>query len=164
MSRMTRLTTASHPNLRTAELPGPDTQTKREAILTHDPRMKLMLAEAARVGWPAAYTDDLYRHDRDQLARHPSQTLLWILRDHGTHLYPTLCENSHEATYYRQVIAYWSGEHKLNYSPHAEGRARYYLVSAEELREVSWQQAQEAVKYHTPDTDKHVPHEGFAFD
>jgi hypothetical protein len=46
------------------------------------------LAEAARVGWPAAYADDLYVHDRRQLAEHAGETMLWILRDHGTHLYP----------------------------------------------------------------------------
>lgn len=128
------------------DLPGPDTATKREALLVEDPRMRLLLAEAARIGWPAAYCDDLYQHDRQQLAEHSSQPLLWILRDHGTHLYPTLCDNEHEAAFYRQVIRYWSGDHQLNYSPHAADRARYYLLDEKALAPITWQDACEAIQ------------------
>ena len=38
-----------------ATLPGPDTTMKREALLSPDPRLQAMLAEASRVGWPIAF-------------------------------------------------------------------------------------------------------------
>jgi hypothetical protein len=143
---MQRIHAAEHPDLSAHELPGPDTRTKLSALQTEDPRLQLMLREAARVGWPAAYTDDLYRHDKKQLEQHPGEKLLWILREHGTHLYPTECDNSHEVRFCRQVIEYWSGDHKLNYSPHPEGRALYYLVSDSSLEPLTWEEAREALK------------------
>ena len=75
------------------ELPGPDTRTKSEAAATDDWRLKRMLAVAREVGWPMAWTDDLYRHDRKKLDANPGEAFLWILRDTGTHLYPLTCFN-----------------------------------------------------------------------
>jgi hypothetical protein len=126
-----------------------------------------MLDEASRVGWPRAYTDDLYLYDRLALEKYSQEKLVWVLREHGTHLYPTLCENSHEASYYRGVIAYWAGDHKLNYSPDAEGRARYYLISADAIKEITWREAQDAIEYHAPGTEqlkRRQATNGFGFD
>lgn len=120
-----------------ATLPGPDTTTKRDAALSNDPRFQAMLAEAARVGWPAAFTDDLYQHDAKTLADNPGEPMLWILRQNGTHLYPLSCDNNHEAFYYRSVIRYWSGDHKLNTADNESDRARYYLVSDSGLTQIS---------------------------
>jgi len=96
-----------------------------------------MLAEAARVGWPAAFTDDLYQHDAQMLAENPGEPMLWILRQNGTHLYPLSCDNNHAASYYRSVIRYWSGDHKLNTADSDSDRARYYLVSDSGLQQIS---------------------------
>lgn len=161
---MQRFETRHHPDLALSRLPGPDTRTKREALETHDPRLKLLLAEAARIAWPSAYTDDLYLHDRQQLERHPQEELLWILREHGTHLYPTQCDNSHEASFYRQVIEYWSGDHKLNFSPNAEERARYYLVTESTLTPITWQQARDALKVRTSTLNTQLTRPPLSFD
>lgn len=133
------------PSLTQANLPGPNTITKQAALATTDARFLLMLHKAAEIGWPLAYTDDLYRHDAEALASHPGQPMLWILRDHGTHLYPLETENGHEAAYYRQVVRYWSGDHKLNAAERDNDRAHYYVVSAAELTAITAMQAQERI-------------------
>ena len=97
-------------------LPGPDTGTKQQAAGTSDNRLLQMLAVAADVGWPMCWTDDLYRHDLAKLAEHPGETVLWILRDTGTHCYPVRCFNFHEADARRRTIHYWSGDHQLNWT------------------------------------------------
>lgn len=89
-----------------ADLPGPNTVTKQAAMDTLDVRHRRMLQQAASTGSPRAYTDDLYLHDAEQLASHPGSSMLWILRENGTHLYPLHCENGHEASYYRRVVDY----------------------------------------------------------
>lgn len=128
-----------------ADLPGPDTVTKQAAIDTSDIRLQRMLNEAASTGWPRAYTDDLYRHDAERLASHPGSSMLWILRENGTHLYPLHCENSHEAWYYRRVVDYWSGDHKLNVAGTEAERARYYIVSENTLEPVTADEARERI-------------------
>lgn len=128
-------------NLSLCDLPGPDTQVKREALLREDPRLKMMLSEAASSGWPKAYTDDLYRHDVERLSQYPETPMLWILRENGTHLYPLECDTAHEATYYREVIRYWSGDHKLNMANCDEDRARYYIVNCDRLLRVTSEDA-----------------------
>ncbi|QDV81034.1 hypothetical protein [Botrimarina mediterranea] len=129
-----------------ANLPGPDTITKRDALLDADPRLQQMLTEAVRVGWPAAFTNDLYQNDRRILADHPGEPMVWILRDHGTHLFPTECESKGEAHYARNVIHYWSGEHTLNYSDDTTEAARYYLVTPGGLTPLAWREAKEAIE------------------
>ncbi len=91
-----------------AFLPGPDTASKLAAIKESDARFQHMLVEAGRTGWPEAFTEDLYLHDLQALKENPGQSMLWVLRQNGTHLYPLTCENSHEAAYCRQVVRYWS--------------------------------------------------------
>ncbi|MDC0935221.1 hypothetical protein OAS39_02965 [Pirellulales bacterium] len=123
------------------ELPGPDTMTKREATQVKDARFQYMLREAAQVSWPEAYTDDLYLHDRRILESHPEGPLLWMLRSHGTHLFPLECENSGQAHYAREVIRYWSGDHKLNVAQSDADRARYYRVTRHGLQQITWSEA-----------------------
>jgi hypothetical protein len=123
------------------ELPGPDTRTKSEAAATDDWRLKRMLGVAREVGWPMAWTDDLYRHDKQKLDANPGEAFLWILRDTGTHLYPLTCFNWHEAESYRRTIHYWSGHHNLNVIDDPAERARYYVVSNTTLKSLSWQEA-----------------------
>jgi len=105
-----------------------------------------MLQEAARAGWPEAFTDDLYLHDLQALKDNPGQPMLWILRSHGTHLYPLTWENSHEAAYCRKVIRYWSGDHKLNVGTQENERARYYIVSDSGLEPITAEEAAGRVK------------------
>lgn len=126
-------------------LPGPDTAFKLAAVMESDVRFHHMLQEAARTGWPEAFTEDLYLHDLQALKESPGQPMLWILRKHGTHLYPLTWEISHEASYCRQVIRYWSGDHKLNTASTDDERAKYYIVSESGLEEVSADQAAERV-------------------
>jgi hypothetical protein len=128
-------------------LPGPDTRTKREAATTGDNRLLHMLRIASDIGWPLAWTDDLYRHDREKLAAHPGESFLWILRDTGTHAYPLRCGNRHEARGYCQTIHYWSGEHRLNVTDDADQRARYYVVSSSGVKSLSWQEATKCFSY-----------------
>ncbi len=135
-----------HPDLSANSLPGPDTATKLAAIKDSYTRFQYMLTEAGRTGWPEAFTEDLYLHDLQVLKENPSQPMLWILRRHGTHLYPLAWENAHEAAYCRQVIRYWSGEHKLNTASTDEERAKYYIVSETGLEEISADEAAERVK------------------
>lgn len=135
-----------HPDLSANLLPGPDTATKLAAIKESDVRFRHMLSESSRTGWPEAFTEDLYLHDLHALRENPSQPMFWVLRRHGTHLYPLIWKNSHEAAYCRQVIRYWSGEHKLNTACTDEERAKYYIVSESGLEEISANKAAERVK------------------
>lgn len=138
-----------HPNITAASLPGPDTATKLAAIKESDVRFQWMLREAVRAGWPEAFTDDLYQHDLRVLKDNPGAPMLWILRRHGTHLYPLTCENSHEAAYCRQVIRYWSGDHKLNTATEHDERATYYIVSESGIEQISADQAADHIKVRT---------------
>jgi hypothetical protein len=104
-----------------------------------------MLEEAARVGWPEAFQDDLYVHDLKKIGGSPDTPMVWILRANGTHLYPTVCSNHYEAAYYRRVIEYWSGDHYLNLADAPRDRARYYLVTCSELRTIEWREAQRTI-------------------
>ena len=123
-------------------LPGPNTATKREALLSVDPRFRLLLHEAARIDWPVAYGNDLYVYDRQLLEKTPAGDFVWILRSHGTHLYPVVCDTSAEQHYRRCVIEYWSGDDRLNRTGCVHERARYYLLSGNVLRNITWQQAE----------------------
>ena len=136
----------NHPDLSANLLLGPDTASKLAAIKESDVRFQHLLTEATRTGWPEAFTEDLYLHDLQTLKESPGQPMLWILRRHGTHLYPLVWENSHEAVYCRQVIRYWSGEHKLNTASSDEERAKYYSVSESGLEEITADEAAERVK------------------
>ncbi len=111
------------------QLPGPDTTTKQDAIMSTDPRLQAMLKEAARIGWPNCFQNDLYLHDRAILLDRPGEPLVWILRDHGTHLLPVECESNGQAEYARAVIHYWSGDDRLNVITNVDERPRFYLVS-----------------------------------
>jgi hypothetical protein len=75
--------------------------------------------------------------------------MLWILRQYGTHLYPVQCGSGHEAAYYRQVIRYWSGDHKLNLATQDEDRARFYIVTGAGIRQLSADEACQAVDART---------------
>jgi hypothetical protein len=125
------------------QLPGPDTKTKAEAVRSKDPRYLLMLQEAAEVGWPAAYQQDLYQHDRSKLEEYPEQAILWILRDTGTSVLPLRCESSHWLADYRRHVGWYSGEHKLNYfaDEPAETHPRFYVVRSNRMEPVTWQEA-----------------------
>ncbi len=128
-------------------LPGPDTGTKQEAAATRDNRFMQMLQTASDIGWPLAWQDDLYRHDRQKLAASPGESFLWILRDTGTHLCPLTCFNWHEAESYRGTIHYWSGEHRLNYTHNPAERARYYVVSNTGIEPLPWREAMRCFSY-----------------
>lgn len=133
-----------------ADLPGPDTATKREALLDAEPRFLQMLAEAARLGWPTAFENDLYLHDRHILAAHPAEAMVWILRSHGTHLFPTECESPAASQCVREVIHYWSGGHALNASASVDYAARYYVVTPRGLTPLDWRGASEAITVGKP--------------
>ncbi|QEG35973.1 hypothetical protein [Bythopirellula goksoeyrii] len=140
-----------------ASLPGPDTTMKREALLSPDPRLQAMLAEAVRVGWPAAFENDLYQHDLSILEAHPDELMVWILREHGTHLFAMECESAGQATYARAVIRYWSGEDKLNVILSPAERPKFYLVSSGGLAETTAQEAASKIRS-TPDTPSREDH------
>ena len=123
------------------ELPGADTRVKLDAITFFDDRYQMLLREAARVGWPIAFCGDLYVRDREKLAIAPVREMVWILRESGTHLYPCRCTTSAEASFYRRVIEYWSGDDRPNTVPSGESRARFYLLTPWQLRHVGWQAA-----------------------
>ncbi len=135
-----------HPDISANSLPGPDTAFKLAAIKESDVRFQHMLLEATRTGWPEAFTDDLYRHDLQALKENPGQPMLWVLRQNGTHLYQLTCENSHEAAYCRQVVRYWSGDHKLNTASTQDERAKYYVVDENGLEEINADEAAERIK------------------
>ncbi len=140
-----------------ASLPGPDTTMKREALLSADPRLQAMLAEASRVGWPIAFENDLYQHDLAILEAHPEQQMVWILREHGTHLFPMECESAGQATYARTVIRYWSGEDKLNVILSPAERPKFYLVTPAGLTETTAQEAASKIRC-TPHTTSKEDH------
>lgn len=124
------------------ELPGPDTRTKAEAVAyaRTDPRYASMLLVAAETGWPEAYHHDLYHHDRQTL-RESAGEMIFILRDNGTHLYPTLCDAS-DAHWARGAISYHSGDHKLNTYGDKDRRPKFYRVWAGgEIQEIGWRAA-----------------------
>ncbi len=141
-----------------ATLPGPDTTMKREALLSADPRLQAMLAEASRVGWPIAFENDLYQHDLSILEAHPEEPMVWILREHGTHLFPIECDSPGQATYARTVIRYWSGEDKLNVILSPAERPKFYLVTPAGLTETTAQEAAAKIRSTTPSTtgEEHV--------
>ncbi|MCA9189833.1 MAG: hypothetical protein KDA99_29620 [Planctomycetales bacterium] len=133
-------------------LPGADTTTKLDAIQSRDKRYQLLLAEAARLGWPRGFCNDLYLHDRRKLEDYrDNHEMIWVLRENGTHLYPVLCESAGEARYYRQVIEYWSGDDKLNQASNDADRARFYFLSESEVKSITWQEAREAVRVRPAD-------------
>lgn len=139
---MTRTTLDLGNLLTMATLPGPDTSTKADALEFPDPRFRLLLAESARTGWPKAFCNDLFLHDLDYLKRYPQETeMVWILRDHGTHLYPVKLDSRGEAQFVRDTISYHSGDHKLNVADRESDRARYYHLAAGALTPVSPQEA-----------------------
>lgn len=76
--------------------------------------------------------------------------MIWILGPNGTHLFPTECETSGEASYYRHVIEYWSGDHKLNMASSTADRAKFYLLTAHSLTAIDWKQAKDAIRYKPP--------------
>lgn len=50
----------------------------------------LLVAESKRLGWPTIFRTDLTMHDRQMLRqRDPLQggEFVWVVREHGTHLY-----------------------------------------------------------------------------
>ena len=63
--------------------------------------------------------------------------LLLMVAGLNSHPYTLSCDNNHEAFYYRSVIRYWSGDHKLNTADKETDRARYYLVTDSGLKQVS---------------------------
>jgi hypothetical protein len=120
-----------------ATLPGANTSTKRQAAASPDPRFQAMLAEAARVGWPQGFENDLYLHDLAILETHPRQKMIWVLRDNGTNLFPIEAGTPGAAHYQRVVLRYWSGEDRLNYIPELADRPRFYLVGAKGIVRIS---------------------------
>ena len=96
-------------------LPGPDTNTKQAAVQSTDRRYQLMLAEVAEVGWPLAWSNDVYIHDRRWLSEYPDEPMIWILRDTGSSLVPVRCFNQHERRDYMRLVHYYSGYCQLNF-------------------------------------------------
>ena len=131
--------------LRLHSLPGPDTQTKQEALQSTDQRYLLMLAEVAEVGWPVAWSNDVYIHDRRRLSEHPDEPMIWILRDTGSSLVPVRCFNKHERRDYLRLVYYYSGHCPLNYfaDENPKTHSRFYEVTANRLDRLTWEQAQE---------------------
>ncbi|MFZ5832432.1 MAG: hypothetical protein ACOY3P_20285 [Planctomycetota bacterium] len=113
------------------KLPGPDTSTKWNASESSDPRMQALLREAIATGWPAAFENDLYQHDLAVLEEYPDQDMVWILRDHGTHLFPVRCTFYGTAKWARTVCQYHSGDHKLNTYGPQDRRPIYYHITAD---------------------------------
>jgi hypothetical protein len=98
------------------------------------------------LGWPVCFCDDLYLHDREKLETSGDERMIWILRQHGTHLYPVKCGSSGERDYYRRVIHYWSGEDKLNVATTDDDRAKFYLLTKDALTPITWQAARDALR------------------
>ena len=112
-----------------AQLPGPDTQSKREACqyALKDGRYFRLLQLAIWHNWPEAYTDDLYIHDRRQCQDYPDVDMIFTLRDHGTHLWPVI---KGDFQWSRSVILFQAGDHKLNRYGPDDARAKFFHVPA----------------------------------
>lgn len=123
--------------LELASLPGPSTSTKQLAVVSTDPRLHAMLAEAARIGWPSVFENDLYVHDLATLAAHHEQKMVWVLRDSGTNLFAIKADPPGAAHYYTTVLRYWSGEDKLNFMPDPAQRPRFYFVGPAGIKETT---------------------------
>lgn len=130
----------------TEELPGAHTTDKLDATRSTDVRFHLLLAEAAQVGWPRAFCSDLFLHDRETLEQNPDETMIWILRDNGTHLYPVTCQTTGERDYCRAVIEYWSGEDRLNVVSDPKERAKFYVLTETALKPVDWKTARDSLR------------------
>lgn len=123
--------------LELARLPGPNTTTKLHAAASTDPRFQAMLAEAARIGWPQGFENDLYQHDLAILEACPEQKMVWVLRDSGTNLFPIQADSPGAAHYSRCVLRYWSGDDKLNFIPEPAERPRFYFVGPAGIEETT---------------------------
>lgn len=120
--------------LEVQRLPGPNTGTKQEALdyASVDPRIGAMLALAAEHQWPEAYQDDLYHHDVNCLRAHPGVDLIWILRDHGTHVILLDPEDDPRAARRCAIplIEFHSGDHRLNCYGDGDRRPKYFYIFA----------------------------------
>ncbi len=132
--------------LELARLPGPNTTTKLHAAASTDPRLQAMLAEAARIGWPQGFENDLYQRDLAILEAHPEQKMVWVLRDSGTNLFPIQADSPGAAHYSRCVLRYWSGEDKLNFIPELAERPRFYFVGPTGIEETTAVEAAAAIE------------------
>lgn len=125
-------------------LPGPNTRTKAEALQDDHPIYRHLLAAAAITQWPAAWTDDLYVHDRQQVKEETKSDYIYILRECGTHLFPVVADSSGAAHYARTVCRYWSGTHKSNWSD--DTIAHFFRVNAHCFRPITADEAVAAFK------------------
>ena len=81
---------------------------------THDPRMATMLALHKQTHWPIAYLDDIHIHDRATLAEYPG-SMVWILREMGTHTYPLAEMEYPPRAELRKACEWHSGDHPMNH-------------------------------------------------
>lgn len=88
-----------------------------------------LLAEAARVGWPEHYRDDLFVYDKVALAKYTPTEFGWVLRRCGTDFYFPNDEASFnwaQANFSLDptVRPYWFSDGRLQPMTHAEFLAK----------------------------------------
>lgn len=108
-------------------------------------RWDLLVEKSKEIGWPEAYQQDLTIHDQNTLLESPHCDYVWLLRECGTHLYPTQCETTGERDYCRKVIRYWDGNHNLNYND-GKPMARYFHVVGFKMKEITAKEAYDLIK------------------
>lgn len=70
-------------------VPRPKPRTARTGRpTTVDKQFALLVQESQRLRMPTHYSNDLYKHDLKILRRNKPRSFIWIVREHGTHLYP----------------------------------------------------------------------------
>ena len=102
--------------------------------------------EAARVGWPLAYPEDLTRHDHDYLAKYTPDRFVWVLRANGTHL--LLAEKERWAHDWLLSVRRSEGIADLKDDAPMPSQ-RYYIFEDNLLREVAFSEAREFLWHHT---------------
>jgi hypothetical protein len=92
-----------------------------------------MLAEAARVGWPAHYRNDLLVHDKDFLAAHQPMSFIWVLRECGTNVIPLDPLN--------RTLTY-----ELRWFERYERDVKLYHASGDSIAPITFERANELVQ------------------
>lgn len=82
-----------------------------------------IVAMAESLGWPEAYRDDLYKHDREALENWPEdKPFAWSIRNTGTWMILPTCKHEHE----------WAKAVARN-----SESSRFYVWDGSRLREVN---------------------------
>lgn len=134
----------------TMSLPGPDTESKTEAIAYAEQNRQFsnMLVICEKTEWPICWTDDVYRHDKEFVANHPNTEFVWILRENGSHLYEIDDDCSGSRSYAVNVIDYHSGNSRLNhYEPSdSQRRPKFYHIRHFGVVDISPEQAKKLIQ------------------